>query len=169
MTGATLWLASRSPRRAELLRTLGVSFQIIDGEVDESRRLGEVAPDYVARVAHAKALAGRRAAPPDACVLAALAGGWHEVYTGVVVLPPVGAAYACTVVTRVCFRGLSQREMAAYWASGEPADKAGGYGIQGLGGALIERIEGSYSNVVGLPLAETLSLLNAAGVVHALA
>ena len=71
MTGATLWLASRSPRRAELLRTLGVSFQIIDGEVDESRRLGEVAPDYVARLAHAKALAGQRAAPPGACVLAA--------------------------------------------------------------------------------------------------
>lgn len=194
VTGAALCLASRSPRRAELLRTLGVSFQIIDGEVDESRRLGEVAPDYVARLAHAKALAGQHAAPPGACVLAAdttvalggevlgkprdraeglrmlaaLAGGWHEVYTGVVVLPPVGAAYACTVVTRVCFRGLSPREMAAYWASGEPADKAGGYGIQGLGGALIERIEGSYSNVVGLPLAETLSLLNAAGVVHAL-
>jgi septum formation protein len=76
--------------------------------------------------------------------------------------------HAATVVTRVRFRPLTVEEMAAYWASGEPADKAGGYGIQGLGGALIERIEGSYSNVVGLPLAETAALLSAAGVPHAL-
>jgi septum formation protein len=89
------------------------------------------------------------------------------VYTGVVVA--VGdKQHAATVVTRVRFRPLTVAEMAAYWASGEPADKAGGYGIQGLGGALIERIEGSYSNVVGLPLAETQALLSAAGVPHAL-
>jgi len=100
-------------------------------------------------------------------MLRLLAGQWHEVYTGVVVA--VGdLQHAATVVTRVRFRPLSVAEMTAYWASGEPADKAGGYGIQGLGGALIERIEGSYSNVVGLPLAETAALLSAAGVPHAL-
>ncbi|MSQ66773.1 MAG: septum formation inhibitor Maf [Gammaproteobacteria bacterium] len=194
MSGVALCLASRSPRRAELLRTLGVSFQIIDGEVDESRRLGEAAPVYVARLAQAKALAGQRAAAPGARVLAAdttvvvggeilgkpldrpdglrmlsrLAGVWHEVYTAVVLRPPVGAPYACTVATRVRFRALRQQDIEAYWASGEPADKAGAYGIQGLGGALVDRIEGSYSNVVGLPLAETLQLLTAAGVAHAL-
>jgi len=193
MTDPTLWLASRSPRRAALLRTLGVAFAPLDVEVDESVQADEAAPAYVARLAAAKAGAGARHALRALPVLAAdttvvcgpeilgkpldredglrmlrlLAGQWHEVYTGVVVA--VGdKQHAATVVTRVRFRPLSVAEMTAYWASGEPADKAGGYGIQGLGGALIERIEGSYFNVVGLPLAETAALLSAAGVPHAL-
>lgn len=194
MTSPALWLASRSPRRAELLRTLGVRFTPLDVEVDESLQPGEPAPDYVARLAQAKAAAGQRLAAPLAPVLAAdttvvcesqilgkpadraeglamlsrLAGRWHEVFTGVVVASPAGGLHAATVCTRVRFRSLSAAEIEAYWASGEPADKAGGYGIQGLGGALVERIEGSYSNVVGLPLAETLALLNAARVPHRL-
>jgi len=193
MTPPTLWLASRSPRRAELLRTLGVAFAPLDVEVDESVHATEAAPAYVARLAAAKAAAGALHAPRALPVLAAdttvvcgeeifgkpvdrqdglrmlrlLAGQWHEVYTGVVVAT-VDRQHAATVVTRVRFRPLTVEEMAAYWASGEPADKAGGYGIQGLGGALIERIEGSFSNVVGLPLAETAALLSAAGVPHAL-
>ncbi|MDH4383217.1 MAG: Maf family protein [Gammaproteobacteria bacterium] len=193
MTPPTLWLASRSPRRAELLRTLGVAFAPLDVEVDESVHATEAAPAYVARLAAAKAAAGALHAPRALPVLAAdttvvcgeeifgkpvdrqdglrmlrlLAGQWHEVYTGVVVAT-ADRQHAATVVTRVRFRPLTVEEMAAYWASGEPADKAGGYGIQGLGGALIERIEGSYSNVVGLPLAETQALLSAAGVPHAL-
>ena len=194
MNPPALWLASRSPRRAELLRTLGVSFAPLDVEVDEGLQAGEPAADYVARLARAKAAAGLMVAPSLAPVLAAdttvvcgdeilgkpadradglrmlrlLAGAWHEVYTGVVVAGPAGAGHAATVCTRVRFRALSLAEIEAYWSSGEPADKAGGYGIQGLGGALVERIEGSYSNVVGLPLAETLALLNAARVPHGL-
>ena len=194
MNPPDLWLASRSPRRAELLRTLGVAFAPLDVEVDESLQAGESASAYVARLARAKAAAGQLLANPLAAVLAAdttvvcetqilgkpadraeglamlglLAGRWHEVFTGVVVATPGGALHAATVCTRVCFRALSDAEIAAYWASGEPADKAGGYGIQGLGGALVERIDGSYSNVVGLPLAETLALLDAAQVPHRL-
>lgn len=194
MTAPDLWLASRSPRRAELLHTLGVDFAPLDVEVDESLRPGEAAPHYVARLARAKAAAGQRVANALAPVLAAdttvvcgaqilgkpadraeglamlgqLAGSWHEVFTGVVVAAPDGGLHAVTVCTRVRFRALTTREIEAYWASGEPADKAGGYGIQGLGGALVERIEGSYSNVVGLPLAETLALLDAARVPHKL-
>lgn len=194
MTPPDLWLASRSPRRAELLRTLGVAFAPLDVEVDERLQPGEPAPDYVARLARAKAAAGQRLAETRVPVLAAdttvvcdtqilgkpadraeglamlrlLAGRWHEVFTGVVVTSPDGGLHAATVCTRVRFRPLDGAEIAAYWASGEPADKAGGYGIQGLGGALVERIEGSYSNVVGLPLAETLALLNAAQVPHRL-
>lgn len=189
-----LLLASRSPRRAELLTTLGVGFAVVDVEVDEAV-LGDEAPAaYVARLAAAKAAAGRRNATLPLPVLAAdttvvcadeilgkpgdraeglrmlrlLSGRWHAVYTGVALRDVEGRLHAATVQTRVCFRELTTAEIDAYWASGEPADKAGAYGIQGLGGALIERIEGSYSNVVGLPLAETLALLEAAGVPHGL-
>jgi septum formation protein len=190
-----LLLASRSPRRAELLHTLAVRFAPVDVEVDERVQDNEDAVTYVARLAAAKAAAGRGNAGSLVPVLAAdttvvcngeilgkpadqseglrmlgmLSARWHAVYTGVVVLDARGALHAATVHTQVRFRRLTAAEMTAYWATGESADKAGGYGIQGLGGALIERIEGSYSNVVGLPLAETLALLDAARVPHGLA
>ncbi|MBM4227604.1 MAG: septum formation inhibitor Maf [Gammaproteobacteria bacterium] len=187
-----LLLASRSPRRAELLRTLGVAFVVVDVEVDETPRSGESPPVYVERLARAKAEAGRAASgnalpvlaadttvvcdeeilgkPADAAdasrMLRRLSGRWHSVFTGVAL---AGAGLATVVVeTRVCFRELTETEIAAYWASGEPADKAGAYGIQGLGGALVARIEGGWSNVVGLPLAETLTLLGREGIPHAL-
>jgi len=192
---AALLLASRSPRRAELLRTLGVAFRVIDVEVDETTRVGEAPVDYVRRLARDKArarqaVAGGASLPVLAAdttvvldgailgkplddadaraMLARLAGRTHEVLTGVAVIDARGWLDDAVVATRVSFRALSPAEIAAYVASGEPADKAGAYGIQGLGGALVERIDGSYSNVVGLPLVETLALLDAAGVPHAL-
>ena len=195
MSMPILWLASRSPRRAELLRTLGVQFAVLDLEIDESVREAEAPADYVARLARAKAAAGHAAMSTPAPVLAAdttvvvdgeilgkphdradglrmldrLAGRAHTVLTGVALALPDGSYDGVTVSTTVVMRVLSAGEKAAYWASGEPIDKAGGYAVQGLGGALVARIEGSYSNVVGLPLAETVALLSAAGVPHALA
>ncbi|HMM74445.1 MAG TPA: Maf family protein [Gammaproteobacteria bacterium] len=192
---AMLLLASRSPRRAELLRTLGVAFAVIDVEVDESPWSRESSAAYVRRLARMKAEAGRETAavrslpvlaadttvvldgailgkPRDAndarAMLRRLGGRAHEVLTGVALIDRSGAIEDLVVVTRVAFRALEARSIDAYVASGEPADKAGAYAIQGLGGALVERIDGSYSNVVGLPLAETLALLDAAGVPHAL-
>ena len=181
--------------RIESLRTLGVEFRLIDVEVDETPGRHEAPDAYVRRLAREKARAGQAAAPAasppvlaadttvvldgeilgkplddaDArAMLARLAGRPHEVLTGVAVLDGRGLLVDTVVATRVRFRALTPAEIAAYVASGEPLDKAGAYGIQGLGGALVERIEGSYSNVVGLPLAETLALLDAAGVPHAL-
>lgn len=188
----SLWLASRSPRRAALLETLGVDFAVLDVEVDETPMPGEAAVDYVIRLAGAKASAGRAAAPVPAPVLAAdttvvlngeilgkpvdgpdavhllsrLSGRWHEVLTGVALAHATLDTIA--VLTRVQFRALTAAEIECYVASGEPADKAGAYGIQGLGGALVARLEGSYPNVVGLPLAETLNLLRNARVPTAL-
>ena len=190
---AVLHLASRSPRRAELLRLLGVSFVLIDVEVDESHRVGEAPVDYVRRVAEDKARAGSAALGAGAVVLAAdttvtidgeifgkprheadaaamlarLSGRWHEVFTAVV-LAVDGHHHIEVVKTRVEFRVLAAATISAYWRSGEPADKAGAYGIQGLGGALIKRIDGSYGAVVGLPLCETVGLLEKVGVGHAL-
>lgn len=193
MTGPLLHLASRSPRRAELLRTLGVDFVTVDVEIDETPRADEAPAAYVHRLACAKAAAGRARAPADVPVLAAdttvvleheilgkprdaadaarmlsrLSGRWHAVFTGVA-LARVTAD--CVVVeTRVLFRPLHADEIARYWASGEPADKAGAYAVQGLGGAFVLRLDGSYSNVVGLPLAETITLLDRAGIRHRLA
>ena len=189
-----LHLASRSPRRAELLRLLGVGFVLVDVEVDESQHADEAPADYVRRVATDKARAGSTALGAGAVVLAAdttvsvdgeifgkprdeadaaamlarLSGRWHEVLTAVVVAVD-GHHHIEVVKTRVEFRVLDAVTISAYWRSGEPADKAGAYGIQGLGGALIKRIDGSYGAVVGLPLCETVSLLETVGVVHSLA
>ncbi|MBI2801376.1 MAG: septum formation inhibitor Maf [Gammaproteobacteria bacterium] len=191
-SGPHLYLASRSPRRAELLRALGVEFAVVDVEVDEMPTAGEAAATYVARLAGAKARAGRGALMTPSSVLAAdttvviddailgkprdeldaagmlqrLSNRWHSVYTAVALESRVQSLRV--VHTRVKFRTLTRAEIAAYWVSGEPADKAGAYGIQGLGGALVERIDGSYSNVVGLPLVETVELLNEHGVAHRL-
>lgn len=188
-----LWLASRSPRRAELLRVLGVAFERVDVDVDETGHPGEAPRAYVERVARAKAAAARArlpgavpllaadttvalearifGKPADAdeavAMLTALAGTRHDVHTAVVV--DAGAPACVVVSTAVTFAPLAAGTIAAYVASGEPFDKAGGYGVQGLGGALVTRIEGSYSAVVGLPLAETAGLLDAAGVRHRLA
>ncbi|MCB1747700.1 MAG: septum formation inhibitor Maf [Gammaproteobacteria bacterium] len=189
--GARVCLASRSPRRAELLGILGVEFEIVVADIDETPWAGEVPPVYVERIAREKAAAvtcdDAVVLAADTCVavdelifgkprdhadarrmLRALSGRWHAVHTAVALRAPGGTMQAVVVSTRVEFAPLDDALIDAYWASGEPADKAGAYGIQGLGGALVTRIEGSYSAVVGLPLAETRALLDGEGVRHAL-
>ncbi|MGE0486741.1 MAG: nucleoside triphosphate pyrophosphatase [Gammaproteobacteria bacterium] len=186
-----LVLASRSPRRAELLRQLDVSFVVVAADIDESPLGGERSADYVARVAQAKATAvhddGVAILAADTCVcvdgeifgkprdredafrmLRTLSGRWHEVHTAVALRAPNHGITATVVTTRVEFAALDDALLEAYWATGEPADKAGAYGIQGVGGALVRRIEGSYSAVVGLPLVETRILLDGAAVTHGL-
>lgn len=180
-----LILASASPRRRELLESAGVAFSVHPADADETWRPGELPRAYVLRVARAKArvvaerFAGRSVLAADttvaiddrvlgkpvdaahaAAMLGDLAGREHAVHTAVVLR--AGARETHRVVsTRVRFRPLSAAEIAAYVATGEPFDKAGGYGIQGRGGALVDVVHGSYTNVVGLPLAETLGLLAA--------
>lgn len=184
-----LYLASRSPRRAELLSQIGVAFQCIDLEVDERVLPGEDAAAYVERLARAKAQAGLGhlgghgkvlgadtavvlegrilGKPADRqeglAMLSALSGTSHQVFTGVAVASAAGLA-SCVVCSRVSFRSLDEAEMLAYWNTGEPCDKAGGYGIQGLAAVFVSHLEGSYSGVVGLPLCETAQLLRDAGV-----
>lgn len=181
-------LASRSPRRAELLEQVGIACRVAPAEIDEAVLPGEAAAAYVERVTLAKARAahaagadglpvlaadtavvlGRRilGKPVDRAeglaMLAALSGRTHRVLTGVAVL--AGELRFRLSLSRVRFRAIGADELAAYWATGEPADKAGGYAIQGLAAAFVERIEGSYSGIMGLPLFETLQLLEQAGV-----
>jgi septum formation protein len=175
-------LASRSPRRAELLRQIGVPFEAVDANVPERWDGSEAPGDYVLRVASAKARAGRRMFP-DRIVLGAdtevvldgevlgkphdrahfvallqrLSGRSHQVYSAVAVC--THTLHTALSVTQVWFRPLGEAEIAAYWDTGEPGDKAGGYAIQGHAAAFIERIDGSYSGVMGLPLFETARLL----------
>lgn len=183
-----LFLASTSPRRSELLRQIGLEFSVLTVDVDESLQGGELPTAYVARLARAKAAAGL-AQVSDGVVVAAdttvvlgdevlgkpateaeavdmwlrLSGRTHQVLTGVAV---GDARHVDTMVvsTRVHFRAITRAEMHAYWASGEPHDKAGGYGIQGRGAVFVDAIEGSYSNVVGLPLTETAAMLARFGI-----
>jgi septum formation protein len=169
-------LASASPRRRELLRALGLAFDVRAADVDEAIRGGESAFDAAERLAREKAAAVASGAP-DALVIAAdtlvvldgealgkpkdradarrmlarLAGRAHEVVTGVA-LSKGGRLASGREVTRVVFAPMSPAEVEAYAASGEPDDKAGAYAVQGIGGLFVERVEGSPSNVVGLPV-----------------
>lgn len=175
-----LILASKSPRRAELLAQAGIPFEIRAAEIDESREPHEPPVEYVERLARAKAAAVRRNAgqivlgadtvvvidddvllkPADtadaARMLRLLSGRTHEVITGVC-LQSDGHEFTGAETTRVRFLKLSEDEIAEYVASGEPIDKAGAYAIQGLAGKYIDRIEGCYFNVVGLPLARVFA------------
>lgn len=178
-----LLLASQSPRRRELLAQIGVRFRVLDVDVPEVREAGETAHDYVCRLAEAKARAGSRLWP-DAAVMGAdtivvhnnavlekprdqtdalrmlsrLSGSRHHVYSAVSICR--GSQQATRLVTtEVTFRSLTEAEIAAYWNTGEPQDKAGSYAIQGFGAVFVENLSGSYSGVVGLPLAETQALL----------
>lgn len=180
-------LASGSPRRAELLAQVGIDFQVQVAAVDETVHADERAADYVERVSIAKARTVHRAYPQypvlgsDTAVvldqqilgkpadrddavrmLLALGGRTHEVLTGVAVV--AATTHYRVNVSRVSLRAVSEQEAAAYWDTGEPADKAGGYAIQGRAAAFIERIEGSYSGIMGLPLFETMQILSAVGV-----
>jgi septum formation protein len=184
-TGLALVLASESPRRLALLRQIGIEPAAVEGaHIDESPKPGERPADLAARLAGAKAdeLFARHPGvlvlgadtvvardrrilpkPQDAetarrC-LALLSGCWHRVHSAIAVLGPDGARHARQVETRVAFKRLSGGEIEEYLASGEWRGKAGGYAIQGLAGAFVRRIAGSYSGVVGLPLYETYTLL----------
>ncbi len=188
MSEPTLYLASQSPRRRELLAQIGIEHSVVTVDVDESRLADEDPDSYVERLARAKAAAGWKASiasglPPlpvlgadtvvvfDGVVLGKprtaeegramlrrLSGEYHEVLTGVSLCGERGQV-SCVSATQVWFRVLDDAEIDAYWNSGEPRDKAGAYGIQGLAARFVERIEGSYSGVVGLPLYETDALL----------
>jgi len=179
-----LYLASASPRRRELLEQIGVPVRVVACAVDEQVLAGETALDYVQRVTRDKVMAGVRQAPEGAVVLAAdtavvlaerilgkpagreqglamlraLSGREHSVITAVAVARG-NEVRLQAVTTQVRFRPLGEAEMIAYWGTGEPVDKAGGYGIQGLGAVFVAHIAGSYSAVVGLPLMETAGLL----------
>ena len=186
-----LYLASGSPRRRELLTQIGVSFTAIGADIDETPLDHETPSAYVERLARGKAEAGRRAldAGVDGCVLGAdtavvldgrilgkpvdqadsmtmllsLSGREHDVLTAIAILD--GQRCESRVVrSLVRFRSITEQEAMAYWASGEPRDKAGSYGIQGLGAVFVAGLEGSYSAVVGLPLCETAELLGHFGI-----
>ena len=182
-----LVLASASPRRRDLLAAAGFAFDVEPAEVDETRRPDEPATTYVARVAREKAASvavrhperpvlaadtavvvgdavlGKPADPADATrMIELLSGRVHQVVTGLA-LALGGQVFAEVEQTAVWLSKLSADEIRWYVASGEPMDKAGAYAIQGLASRFIPRIEGSYSNVVGLPVATLLQILRRAG------
>jgi septum formation protein len=189
-----LFLASGSPRRRELLTQIGVPFSILSAEIDETPLQDESCVAYVERLARGKADAGLLAlandpAYPTACVLgadtavvldgrilgkpvdeadalamlAALSNREHDVLTAIAVVDEQHCETR-VISSRVRFRAISAREAQAYWASNEPRDKAGSYGIQGLGAVFVESLSGSYSAVVGLPLCETAEVLQRFGI-----
>jgi septum formation protein len=188
-----LVLASASPRRAQILRDAGFTFEVIPAHVDETRLPRESAPDYVSRVASSKArrvaqslaakkeralvigadtvvVVGRHiiGKPRDAAdarrILRLLSGKTHKVLTGVsVVSVPSGKEVQHVETTLVQFLRLSDADIREYLATGEPFDKAGAYGIQGAGGRFVRRIEGCYFNVMGLPLSRVWTMLRDAG------
>jgi septum formation protein len=179
-----VYLASASPRRAELLRQLGVEFRVHPAELDERRHAGERPGAYVERLAAAKAAAvheqlataapvvgadtvvvcagevlGKPADSASAIeMLARLSGRTHEVLSAVAVADGQSTQTRLSV-SKVRFRPTTPPERAAYCATREPLDKAGAYGIQGFAAAFVEYLEGSYSGVMGLPLFETAELL----------
>ncbi len=187
-----LYLASSSPRRQALLRQIGIEFEVVVPDVDETRRTGETPEAYVLRLAQAKAQAASRRIQckhkPEAPILAAdtavvldddildkpvdrnagiavlqrLAGRTHRVLTGLCLIHQHGSETALST-TEVRFGPMTRHQCEAYWDSGESSDKAGGYAIQGRAAAFIAEIRGSYSGVVGLPLYELTQLLNAIG------
>jgi septum formation protein len=185
----SLILASASPRRAELLRQLNLDFEVMVSNAPEELPVDSVNPEQV--VMDLAKLKVRRAAettgedalligadtvvvledrilgkPVDAAaaeaMLTELSGRKHRVFTGLALYQPLTVRLICDyVMTEVCFRDLSQDEIEAYVRTGEPLDKAGAYGIQGLGAALVESINGCYFNVVGLPLSKLVMMLKA--------
>lgn len=184
-------LASSSPRRAEILRNAAIPFETLAEVIDETRRPGELRADYLRRLALAKArtaaiqrdpgdslfigadtvvvagdeILGKPGSPEDAHrMLRLLSGATHQVHTGLAVIRRPGATEAVIEeATSVTFAPLSDQEIDAYIATGEPFDKAGAYGIQGIGGRYVTRIEGCYFNVMGLPLARLWVLLREFG------
>jgi septum formation protein len=185
------YLASASPRRRELLLQLGYRFAVLPAGIEELQGAAESGEDYVLRVAREKAAAGLAARPAGdtrpvlgadtevlfgervlgkplsredgLAMLARLSGCSHQVLSAVAVNDGRRERVALSR-TRVTLRTLTHAEIASYWESGEPCDKAGAYAIQGLAAVFVERIEGSYTGVVGLPLFETAALLRDFGI-----
>lgn len=184
-----LILASKSPRRVELMRQIGLQFTVCPANIDESVEAGLKPAEAVALISRRKALEicrqhskeaivvacdtvvacddrifGKPNGPEDAAaMLRTLSGRTHMVYSGLTVCRNAEAV-TITECTEVTFRTLTDTEILAYVRSGEPMDKAGAYGIQGLGAVLIEKINGDYYNVVGLPLCQLMQMLRSFGV-----
>lgn len=184
-----LILASKSPRRVELMRQIGLQFTVCPANIDESVEAGLKPAEAVALISRRKALEicrqhskeaivvacdtvvacddrifGKPNGPEDAAaMLRALSGRTHMVYSGLTVSRNAEAV-TITECTEVTFRSLTDVEILAYVQSGEPMDKAGAYGIQGLGAVLVEKINGDYYNVVGLPLCQLMQMLRSFGV-----
>ena len=181
-------LASASPRRAALLAMLGLAHEVLPADVDETVLPGEDPTAHVDRLARAKA-AAVAACRPDALVIGAdtvvvldgevlgkparrqeavatlmrLAGRDHVVFSGLALATPEGAVHASVSRTRVRFRDFDEAAARRYVNTGEPMDKAGSYGIQGLGAALVDSIEGDFFTVVGFPIPDLVRLLERAG------
>ncbi|MDF1583006.1 MAG: Maf family protein [Methyloprofundus sp.] len=185
---ATLILASASPRRSELLNQLGLAHTIHIADVDETPLANEKPADYVLRVAHQKSLAVQQQCAQDSVILAAdtsvvlgdtlmgkpdnlahaqsmlsrLSGTTHQVYSA---LSLRGRTIQQALsISNVSFRTLSEQEIIDYWHTGEPADKAGAYAVQGLASIFIQSIQGSFSGIMGLPLFETAQILSNEGI-----
>ncbi|HEC12244.1 MAG TPA: septum formation inhibitor Maf [Acidiferrobacteraceae bacterium] len=189
----SLYLASRSPRRQELLRQMGIEFEVFVVDVPEHPAKGETAEHFVTRMAQEKSSAANTQISKqgmvimpilgaDTCVvidgeilgkprnrthgidmLRRLSGTTHEVMTAVNINAD-DRDYGVLSLSKVSFDRLSDQDVVRYWDSGEPMDKAGGYGIQGRAAAFISRLEGSYTGVVGLPLFEVSSLFKKIGI-----
>jgi septum formation protein len=185
-----IYLASQSPRRAELLQQIGVGFDVVSVTVDETMAATEAPEAYAQRLALEKAQAGWSQLRPDRQrpvlgadtiviagdtvmgkpasrrqaieMLQTLSGSTHQVITAVALVGEHEAVRSQR--SRVTFRALTRQECEAYWETGEPRDKAGAYAIQGLAAMFITRLEGSYSGVMGLPLYETTELLKTFGI-----
>jgi septum formation protein len=178
-----IYLASQSPRRRELLSQIGISYELVSVDIDETPKVDEDPADYVIRMAVEKArhawhrdmrkplLAADTTVVADGRILGKpadrddflqmidlLSGNTHQVMTAIAVSN--GQVKSRLNVSEVSFRPVSRSEAERYWATGEPADKAGGYAIQGLAAVFISRVSGSYSGVMGLPLFETAELLH---------
>jgi len=180
-----LFLASASPRRGELLSQINIDYERIDAAIDETIQHDETSEQYVQRLALEKALAGLQKNNQKGLVLGAdtivvceqqvmekprdkahaqqmmvlLSNNTHQVLTAVA-LVSAKQQQVKLVTTEVTFKTLTAQEISDYWETGEPQDKAGGYGIQGFAGQFVRHISGSYSAVVGLPLYETAQLIN---------
>ncbi len=189
MSTPLIHLASASPRRSALLQQIGVVHRVRPVHIDEAVRGGEAPADYVRRLSAEKARAlhetlgsGEMTLGADTCValgpeifgkpadeadcidiLMQLSGRSHQVHTAVTLCHDARTQTALST-SEVQFRALTRAECTAYWRSGEPRDKAGGYAVQGRGALFVQQIRGSYTGIVGLPLFETAQLLASAGV-----
>ncbi len=187
-----IYLASASPRRRELLEQVGVTFRLLFPSVPEVALPGEEPERFAMRVAQAKARVGRSLVPPadprpvlgadtvvtvdgeilgkprdrqhGLAMLERLSGRTHQVITAVSIVGADAGEASATSTSSVTFRTITESERKAYWSSGEPSDKAGGYAIQGRGALFVAHLEGSYSGVMGLPLFETGALLESFGI-----